>query len=99
MPATAVAALTPSTYNLGVAVGWRRFAVAGDVAKVKDADPALGGRESAVVGVSYSLSNRFSARVAVGAERAPATRSRRFAAATMSRSMPALLTRCRGASR
>jgi hypothetical protein len=68
--ATAVAALTPSTYNLGVAVGWRRFAVAGDVAKVKAADLALGGRESAVVGVSYSLSNRLSTRVAVGAERA-----------------------------
>jgi len=67
--ATAVAALTPSTYNLGVAVGWRRFAVAGDVAKVKAADLALGDRESAVVGVSYSLSNRLSTRVAVGAER------------------------------
>ena len=50
-------ALTPTSYNLGVAVGWRRFAVAGDVAKVKSADPALGGRESAVVGVSYSLSS------------------------------------------
>jgi porin-like protein len=66
---TAVAALAPSTYNLGVAVGWRRFAVSGDVAKVKSADPALGGRESAVVGVSYSLNNRLSTRVAVGAER------------------------------
>jgi hypothetical protein len=68
--ATAVAALNPSTYNLGVAVGWRRFAVSGDVAKAKDADLALGGRESAIVGVSYSLSNRLSTRVAVGAERA-----------------------------
>jgi Gram-negative porin len=65
----AVNALTPTTYNLGVAIGWRRFAVSGDVAKVKDADPALGGRESAIVGVSYSLSNRLSTRVAVGAER------------------------------
>jgi len=68
--ATSVAALNPSTYNLGVAVGWRRFAVSGDVAKAKDADLALGGRESAIVGVSYSLSNRLSTRVAVGAERA-----------------------------
>jgi hypothetical protein len=67
--ATAVAALAPSTYNLGVAVGWRRFAVSGDVAKLKSADPALGGRESAIVGVSYSLNNRLSTRVAVGAER------------------------------
>jgi hypothetical protein len=68
--ATTVAALTPSTYNLGVAVGWKRFAVSGDVSKAKDADLALGGRESAVVGISYSLSNKLSTRVAVGADRA-----------------------------
>ena len=61
-------ALAPTTYNLGVAVGWRRFAVAGDVAKIKEADTALGGRESAIVGVSYSL-KKFTGRVAVGAER------------------------------
>ena len=67
-PTAAVNALTPTTYNLGVAIGWRRFAVSGDVAKVKDADPALGGRESAIVGVSYSL-QKFTGRVAVGAER------------------------------
>ncbi|HEX8414604.1 MAG TPA: porin [Sphingomicrobium sp.] len=66
--ATPVAALTPTTYNLGVGVGWRRFAVAGDVAKVKSPDPAVGDRESAVVGVSYSL-KRFTGRVAVGADR------------------------------
>ena len=66
--AAAVSALTSTSYNLGVAVGWRRFAVAGDVGKTKEADPALGGRESAVVGVSYSLS-KFTGRVAVGADR------------------------------
>ena len=65
----AVTALTPASYNLGVAIGWRRFAVSGDVAKTKDADSALGGRETAVVGVSYSL-KRFTGRVAVGADRA-----------------------------
>lgn len=64
----AVNALTPTSYNLGVAVGWRQFAVSGDVAKVKDTNSAIGGRESAVVGVSYSL-NRFTGRVAVGADR------------------------------
>ena len=64
-----ITALAPSSYNLGVAVGWRKFAVAGDVAKVKDADPALGGRESAVVGVSYSL-KKFTGRLAVGADKA-----------------------------
>lgn len=61
-------ALTPASYNLGVAVGWRRFAVAGDVSKAEARVPALGERESAVVGVSYSL-KRFTGRVAVGAER------------------------------
>jgi hypothetical protein len=66
---TAINALTPTGYNLGVAVGWRRFAVSGDVAKVKSADPAIAGRESAVLGVSYSLNNKLSTRVAVGAER------------------------------
>jgi hypothetical protein len=66
--APAAVALAPTTYNLGVAVGWRRFAVAGDVAKVKDADSALGGRETAIVGVSYSL-KKFTGRVAVGGER------------------------------
>ena len=68
-PTAAVNALTPTGYNLGVAVGWRRFAVSGDVAKAKSADTAIGGRESAVLGVSYSLNNRLSTRVAVGAER------------------------------
>lgn len=65
----AVTALTPTGYNLGVAVGWRRFAVSGDVAKLKSPDPAIGGRESAVLGVSYSLNNRLSTRVAVAADR------------------------------
>jgi hypothetical protein len=50
-------------------VGWKRFGVSGDVSKVISPDPALGGRESAVVGVSYSL-KRFTGRVAVGADRA-----------------------------
>jgi hypothetical protein len=66
---SAISELNPTGYNLGVAVGWRRFAVAGDVGQVKSADSALGGRESAILGVSYSLSNRLSTRVAVGAER------------------------------
>ena len=70
LPSTAaVNALNPTSYNLGVAVGWKRLAVSGDVAKVKSADPALGGRETAIVGVSYSL-KRFTGRVAVGADKA-----------------------------
>ena len=68
-PTVAVDALKPTTYNLGMAVGWKRFAVSGDVAKVQSANAALGGRESAVLGVSYSLNKRITTRVAVGAER------------------------------
>jgi hypothetical protein len=67
-PTTAINALAPTSYNLGVALGWKRFAISGDVAGVKDANSAVGGRESAIVGVSYSL-KRFTGRVAVGAER------------------------------
>ena len=66
--ASPVTALTPTTYNLGMAVGWRRFAVAGDVAKSDARNLALTQKETAVVGVSYSL-KRFTGRVAVGAER------------------------------
>lgn len=77
--ASPVTALTPASYNLGAAVGWRRFAVSGDVAKTESQNPAVGTKESAVVGVSYSL-KKFTGRVAVGAERdgdhAPAIRDR-----------------------
>ncbi|MGZ2412387.1 porin-like protein [Sphingomonas sp. F9_3S_D5_B_2] len=65
---TKLTSLTVASYNLGVALGWRRFAVSGDVAKSKDAEHTLGGRETAVVGVSYSVP-RFTGRVAVGADR------------------------------
>lgn len=67
--AAPVTALAPASYNLGVAVGWRRFAVSADVATSKDSNPALGGRESAAVGVSYSLGRRLTTRLALGAER------------------------------
>ena len=66
--ASPVSALAPVTYNLGVAVGWRRFGVSGDVAKVKPAGSPVDGRESAMVGVSYSLP-KFTGRVAVSADR------------------------------
>jgi hypothetical protein len=65
--ASAVTALTPVSYNLGVAVGWKRFALSGDVAKVQGG-ALLGEREAADVGVSYSA-KKFTGRVAVGAER------------------------------
>ena len=66
--------LAPASYNLGVAVGWRRFAVSGDVSSTKG-DPALGQRETAVLGVSYSLNKKLTAKAAVGAERGDPRRS------------------------
>lgn len=53
--------LAPIAYNLGVAVGWKRFAVSGDVAKV-DLAGQPGGREAADVAVSYAGS-RFTGQV------------------------------------
>ena len=67
--ASSVSAVTPTSYKLGVSVGWRRFAVSGDIAKTRALDPSIGDRESAVVGVNYSVSKRLTGRVAVGAER------------------------------
>jgi hypothetical protein len=65
--APANAGLAPIAYNLGVAVGWKRFAIAGDLAHV-DLAGQPGSRESAGLGVSYSL-NRFTGRVRGGFDR------------------------------
>lgn len=70
-----VNALTQASYNLGVAVGWRRFAVTGDIAKTASPALALGGKESAVVGVNYSLGKRVTGRVAATAERSDDARA------------------------
>ena len=64
-----VSAITPVSYNLGVSVGWRRFAVSGDVAQ-SDSGLIGGTRETAQVGMSYRATRRITGRVAVGAERA-----------------------------
>jgi hypothetical protein len=71
---TAIGAVTPASYNLGVSVGWRRFAVTGDVAKSRSPSLALGDRETAVVGVNYSL-KRFTGRVAAVADRSDESRA------------------------
>ena len=70
-----VGELTPASYNLGVSVGWRRFALTGDVARTRSASLALGGRETAVVGVNYSLNKRITGRVAAVAERSDGTQA------------------------
>lgn len=66
--ATPVTAVTPSSYNLGASVGWRRFAVTSDVSK-SEGGTLPGGREAAELGVSYQADRRVSGRVAVAAER------------------------------
>ena len=72
--ASAITAITPTAYNLGVAVGWKRFALSGDVAKVQGG-LLPGGREAAEVGVSYA-GKKFTGRVQLGAERTDGNRPR-----------------------
>jgi hypothetical protein len=69
--ATTVTAITPSAYNLGVAVGWKKFAVSGDMARVQNGS-IPGEREAAELGVSYG-GKKFAGRVQVGAERSEGT--------------------------
>jgi hypothetical protein len=61
-------AITPTAYNLGVSVGWKRFALSGDVAKI-DTGILPGSREAADVAVSYS-GHKWSTRLKVAADRA-----------------------------
>lgn len=65
--APATLSLTPVAYNLGMAVGWRRFALAGDVARV-DMAGMPGSREKVEAGVSYNAP-KWSGRLQVGEDR------------------------------
>jgi hypothetical protein len=65
--ASPVTAITPVAYNLGVSVGWKRFALSGDVARVQGG-AIPGARDAAEVGVSY-LGKKFTGRLQVAAER------------------------------
>jgi hypothetical protein len=64
---TASVSITPVAYNLGMAVGWKRFAIAGDVAHV-DMGLMPGSREKLDVGVSYNAP-KWSGRLQVGQDR------------------------------
>lgn len=57
----------PSAYNLGVSVGWSRFALSGGIAKV-DMGLAPFGRESVDVGLSY-LGRNWRGTLQLGADR------------------------------
>lgn len=72
VPASAAAAvsapaLAPIAYNLGVSVGWKRFAVAGDLARL-DLAGQPGSSERMGVGVSYA-GKRASGRVSATSQR------------------------------
>ncbi len=58
---TGTVGLAPIAYSLGAAVGWKRFAIAGDLAHV-DLAGQPESRESADVGMTYTL-HRFTGRV------------------------------------
>lgn len=60
----ATVGIAPVAYNLGASVGWKRFALSGDVAKV---DGVMGGREAVDLGVSYNT-RAWSARLGVAAD-------------------------------
>lgn len=63
-----ISTFTPSAYNLGVSIGWKQFALSGDVAQVRGS-LLPGDRETMGVGLSYGL-NRWRTRLGVAAERA-----------------------------
>lgn len=60
--------LEPSAYSLGASVGWKHFALAGDVARI-DGGISTVNHEMADIGLSYSGS-KWSTRLLLGAERA-----------------------------
>lgn len=65
--------IAPTAYNLGVAVGWRKFALSGDYHRT-DLGLIEGGREGADIGVSYNA-RRWSSQVSLLADRSTAAAS------------------------
>ncbi len=65
--------LEPSAYSLGASLGWKRFALAGDIARV-DGGLLPESREIADLGLSYNAP-KWSTRLMFGAERAADVRS------------------------
>lgn len=59
--------LQPIAYNLGMSVGWKRFAVSGDLSKL-DLAGQPGSREAVDLGISYT-GKRASGRIKAGSER------------------------------
>jgi hypothetical protein len=70
---TDITAITPSAYNLGVAVGWKRFALSGGVTRLQNGI-LPGESDAAEVGVTYA-GKKFAGRIRVEAERAKGVQS------------------------
>ncbi|HEY0112300.1 MAG TPA: porin [Allosphingosinicella sp.] len=68
--ASTITAVTPSVYNMGASVGWKRFAISGDVDRVRGGAIATTQRDAAQVDVSYDAAKRFTGRVEMAAARA-----------------------------
>lgn len=69
-----IGGIAPVAYNLGVSVGWRRFAISGDVGQA-DLGLAQGRRQAADVGLSYTV-KRWTTRVQLAADRPVGTAPR-----------------------
>ncbi len=67
-PMVSATTFMPSAYSLGVAVGWRRFAISGDYARVASSLLPDSGREAADVGLSY-LGRKWRTTLLLGSER------------------------------
>lgn len=65
--AAATVGIAPIAYNLGVAVGWKKFAVSGNVSRI-DLGPQPGSREAADVAFTVT-SGRASSRLAASTDR------------------------------
>ena len=59
--------ITPVAYNLGVGVGWKRFALSGDVTRI-NSGALPGSREAADLALSYNT-RKWSTRLQVAADR------------------------------
>lgn len=68
------AGLEPSAYSLGASLGWKHFALAGDVSHI-DGGLTVENRDMADIGFSYSGS-KWSTRLLLGAERATGSKPR-----------------------
>lgn len=64
---SATLGMAPVAYSLGVGVGWKRFALSGDVTRI-DSGALPGGREAADVALSYNA-RKWSTRVQLAADR------------------------------